>query len=127
MGTLTGSEVLAKSLVAQGMDTLFFLMGGPMLETESALVSHGVKMIDTHHEQAAAMMAHAWTRLTRKPGVCMASSGPGTINLLTGVANAWVDAAPLVAIGGSSPRGSPGLGAFQATDPGAVFPPATPW
>ena len=77
MGTLTGSEILARALKAQGMDTLFFLMGGPMLETESELVRIGTKMIDTHHEQAAAMMAHAWTRLTRKPGVCMASSGPG--------------------------------------------------
>jgi len=127
MGTLTGSEILAKSLKAQGMDTLFFLMGGPMLETESALVSLGTKMIDTHHEQAAAMMAHAWTRLTRKPGVCMASSGPGTINLLTGVANAWTDAAPLVAIGGSSPRVSLGMEAFQEIDQVAMFRPATKW
>ncbi len=127
MGTLTGSEILAKSLKAQGMDTLFFLMGGPMLETESALVSLGTKMIDTHHEQAAAMMAHAWTRLSRKPGVCMASSGPGTINLLTGVANAWTDAAPLVAIGGSSPRVSLGMEAFQEIDQVAMFRPATKW
>ena len=52
MGTLTGSEILAKALKAQGMDTLFFLMGGPMLETESELVRLGIKMIDTHHEQA---------------------------------------------------------------------------
>ncbi len=127
MGTLTGSEILAKSLKAQGMDTLFFLMGGPMLETESALVSLGTKMIDTHHEQAAAMMAHAFTRLTRKPGVCMASSGPGTINLLTGVANAWTDCAPLIAIGGSSPRVSLGMEAFQEIDQVAMFRPATKW
>src|SRR5215468_12594583 len=125
MGTLTGSEILARALKAQGMDTLFFLMGGPMLETESALVQLGTKMIDTHHEQAAAMMAHAWTRVTRKPGVCMASSGPGTINLLTGVANAWTDAAPLVAIGGSSPRVSLGMEAFQEIDQVAMFRPAT--
>jgi thiamine pyrophosphate-dependent acetolactate synthase large subunit-like protein len=127
MGTLTGSDILARALVAQGMDTLFFLMGGPMLETESALVSLGTKMIDTHHEQAAAMMAHAYTRLTRKPGVCMASSGPGTINLLTGVANAWADAAPLVAIGGSSPRVSLGMEAFQEVDQVSMFRPATKW
>src|SRR5262245_39923485 len=127
MGTLTGSEILAKTLRAQGMDTLFFLMGGPMLETESALVQLGTKMIDTHHEQAAAMMAHAWTRVTRKPGVCMASSGPGTINLLTGVANAWTDAAPLVAIGRSSPRVSLGMEAVQRVDPVASFRPATKW
>ena len=127
MGTLTGSEILARALKAQGMDTLFFLMGGPMLETESELVRIGTKMIDTHHEQAAAMMAHAWTRLTRKPGVCMASSGPGTINLLTGVANALIDASPLIAIGGSSPRVSLGMEAFQEIDQVSMFRPATKW
>jgi acetolactate synthase-1/2/3 large subunit len=127
MGTLTGSEILARALKAQGMDTLFFLMGGPMLETESELVRLGTKMIDTHHEQAAAMMAHAWTRLTRKPGVCMASSGPGTINLLTGVANAFIDASPLIAIGGSSPRVSLGMEAFQEIDQVSMFRPATKW
>ena len=127
MGTLTGSEILARALKAQGMDTLFFLMGGPMLETESELVRIGTKMIDTHHEQAAAMMAHAWTRLTRKPGVCMASSGPGTINMLTGVANAFIDASPLIAIGGSSPRVSLGMEAFQEIDQVSMFRPATKW
>jgi thiamine pyrophosphate-dependent acetolactate synthase large subunit-like protein len=127
MATLTGSEILARALKAQGMDTLFFLMGGPMLETESELVRLGIKMIDTHHEQAAAMMAHAWSRVNRKPGVCMASSGPGTINLLTGVANAWTDAAPMIAIGGSSPRVSLGMEAFQEIDQVAMFRPATKW
>ena len=80
MGTLTGSEILARALKAQGMDTLFYLMGGPMLETEAACIKLGIRAIDTRHEQAAAMMAHAWTRVTRKPGVCMGASGPGTIN-----------------------------------------------
>src|SRR4026207_2490421 len=68
MGPVTGSEILARALKAQGMDTLFFLMGGPMLETESELVRLGTKMIDTRHEQAAAVMAHARTRLAGKPG-----------------------------------------------------------
>src|SRR2546426_3101924 len=104
MGSLTGSELLARSLASQGMDTLFFLMGGPMLETESACIRLGVRAIDTRHEQAAAMMAHAYSRVTRRPGVCMGCSGPGTTNLVTGVANAFVDAAPLIAVGGSSPR-----------------------
>src|SRR5206468_287242 len=69
MGSLTGSELLARSLTSQGMDTLFFLMGGPMLETESACLKLGVRAIDTRHEQAAAMMAHAYSRTTRRPGV----------------------------------------------------------
>jgi len=127
MATMTGSEILAKALVAQGVDTLFFLMGGPMLETESALIAHGVKAIDTHHEQAASMMAHAWTRVMRRPGVCMACSGPGATNLVTGVANAFADAAPLVAIGGSSPRINLGMEAFQEIDQVAVMRPITKW
>src|SRR5215510_2207334 len=127
MATITGSEVLARALKAQGMDTLFFIMGGPMLETEAEIIRLGIRAIDTRHEQAAAMEAHAWTRLMRRPGVCMGASGPGTTNLLTGVANAWADAAPLVAIGGSSPRVHYGMEAFQEMDQLAVFRPVTKW
>jgi thiamine pyrophosphate-dependent acetolactate synthase large subunit-like protein len=127
MTTVTGSELLARALTSQGMDTLFYLMGGPMLETESALIKLGVRAIDTRHEQAASMMAHAWTRLTRRPGVCMGCSGPGTTNLVTGVANAFADAAPLIAIGGSSPRVYLGMEAFQEMDQVAVMRPITKW
>jgi thiamine pyrophosphate-dependent acetolactate synthase large subunit-like protein len=127
MGSITGSELLAKSLKAQGMDTLFYLMGGPMLETESACIKLGVRAIDSRHEQGASMMAHAYSRLTRRPGVCMASSGPGTINMATGVANAFIDAAPLVAVGGTSPRVYFGMDAFQEVDQLSLFKPITKW
>jgi acetolactate synthase-1/2/3 large subunit len=127
MATLTGSEILARSLIGQGVDTFFFLMGGPMLETESALLAGGARGIDVHHEQNAAMMAHAWTRLTRRPGVAIACSGPGATNLVTGVANAFVDAAPLVAIGGSSPKINQAMEAFQEIDQVGVFRPITKW
>src|SRR5262249_39260285 len=127
MATLTGSDILARSLVDQGMDTLFFLMGGPMLATESALIKLGVRAIDTHHEQAASYMAHAWGRVKQRPGVCMAASGPGATNLVTGVANAWADAAPLVAIGGSSPKINQSMDAFQEIDQVGVFRPITKW
>ena len=127
MTTLTGSEILARALVGQGADTLFFLMGGPMLETESALIRLGVRAIDTHHEQAASYMAHAWGRLKQRPGVCMGCSGPGATNLVTGVANAWADAAPLVAIGGSSPNINQDMDAFQEMDQVGVFRPITKW
>jgi thiamine pyrophosphate-dependent acetolactate synthase large subunit-like protein len=127
MATITGSELLAKSLKAQGMDTLFYLMGGPMLETESECIKLGVRAIDSRHEQGASMMAHAYSRLARRPGVCMASSGPGTINMATGVANAFVDAAPLVAVGGTSPRVFFGMDAFQEVDQLSLFRPITKW
>src|SRR5437764_389810 len=127
MATLTGSELLARALVSQGMDTLFYLMGGPMLETESACIRLGARAVDTRHEQAASMMAHAYSRLTRRPGVCMGCSGPGTTNLVTGVANAFVDAAPLIAVGGSSPRVYLEMEAFQEIDQVAVMRPITKW
>jgi acetolactate synthase-1/2/3 large subunit len=127
MGTLIGSEILAKALADQGADTLFYVMGGPMLETEATCITLGIRAIDTRHEQAAALEAHAWTRLMRRPAVAMGCSGPGTTNLVTGVANAFADAAPLVAIGGSSPRVYLGMEAFQEIDQVAVMRPVTKW
>ena len=127
MATITGSEVLAQALRTQGVDTMFYLMGGPMLETEAAAIALGIRAIDHRHEQAAAFAAHAYTRVLRRPGVCMGASGPGATNLLTGVATAFTDCAPLVAIGGSSPRVSFGMEAFQEIDQLAVFKPVTKW
>src|SRR5947208_14593424 len=127
MATLTGSDILAGSLVSQGMDTLFYIMGGPMIETEAAIIKLGARAIDTRHEQAASLMAHAYSRITRKPGVCMGASGPGATNLVTGVANAFVDAAPMIAVGGSSPRVYLGMEAFQEIDQVAIMRPITKW
>src|SRR2546426_9649446 len=127
MGSITGSQLLPRALQAQGMDTLFYLMAGPMLETERGDVKLGVRAIGSRHEQGASMMAHAYRGLTRRPGVCMASSGPGTINMATGVANAFIDAAPLVAVGGASPRVYFGMDAFQEVDQLSLFKPITKW
>lgn len=126
-GRTTGSELLARALKQQGVDTFFYLMGGPMLSTEKACVDLGLRAIDVRHEQAAAMMAHAYSRLLNRPGVCMAASGPGATNLVTGVANAFVDGAPLVALGGLSDLGTWGRGAFQEMDQLAMFKPITKW
>src|ERR671928_1146433 len=98
-----GSQILARALKRQGAATMFYLMGGPMLDAEASCIEEGIRSIDVRHEQAAAMMAHAWGRVLNRVGVCMAASGPATTNLVTGVSNAWADAAPLLAIGGASP------------------------
>ncbi len=127
MATITGSEVLAKALRTQGVDTMFYLMGGPMLETEAACMQLGIRAIDHRHEQAASFAAHAYTRVTRRPGVCMGCSGPGATNLVTGVATAFTDCAPLVAIGGASPRVYQGMEAFQEIDQLGVMKPITKW
>jgi thiamine pyrophosphate-dependent acetolactate synthase large subunit-like protein len=127
MGTVLGGELLAQALRSQGVDTMFYVMGGPMLEAEATCIKLGIRAVDTRHEQAAALAAHGWGRVMRRPGVAMGCSGPGATNLLTGVANAFTDAAPLVAIGGSSPRVSLGMEAFQEIDQVSVFKPVTKW
>ena len=98
-----------------------------MLGAATACVERGIRMIDTRHEQAAAMMAHAYARVRVTPGVCMACSGPGTINLSSGLANALVDCAPVIALGGSSPLSQLESGAFQEFDQVAVMKPVTKW
>ena len=83
--------------------------------------------IDVRHEQAAAMAAHAYARLLNRPGVCMAASGPGTTNLVTGVAHAWADGTPVLALGGSGAGSQSGHGAFQEIDQLAMMAPCTKW
>ncbi len=127
MAQITGSEILARALLNEGTRDLFFLMGGPMIPTEVACQKSGMRMIDVRHEQAAALMAQAYARLTQRPGVCMAASGPGVINLITGMANAHIDGAPVVAIGGSSSRQEHGWQSFQEIDQVAMMRPCTKW
>ncbi|MFT3819320.1 MAG: thiamine pyrophosphate-binding protein [Rubrivivax sp.] len=127
MSELTGSEIIAKALRAEGTEHLFYLMGGPMLKTENSCMAEGIRAIDVRHEQSAAMMANAYARLRQKPGVCLAASGPGVINLSTGIAHALVDCAPVVAIGGSSPSDLVGRQAFQEIDQVAIMKPITKW
>ncbi|MGO8915617.1 MAG: thiamine pyrophosphate-binding protein [Stellaceae bacterium] len=127
MAELTGSEILARSLRNEGTDVLFFLMGGPMLLAEASCIKEGIRPLDVRHEQAAAMMGHAYSRLLQRPSVCMAASGPGVINLTTGIANALIDCAPVVAIGGSSPIGQFGRQVFQEIDQVAIMKPCTKW
>jgi thiamine pyrophosphate-dependent acetolactate synthase large subunit-like protein len=127
MAELTGSEILARSLKNEGTDILFFLMGGPMLLAETCCIREGIRPLDVRHEQSAALMGQAYSRLLQKPSVCMAASGPGVINLTTGVANALIDCAPVVAIGGSSPIGQFGRQVFQEIDQVAIMKPCTKW
>jgi thiamine pyrophosphate-dependent acetolactate synthase large subunit-like protein len=127
MAELTGSEILAKALKKEGTENLFFLMGGPMLLAESSCIKEGIRPIDVRHEQAAALMGQAYSRLTQKPSVCMAASGPGVINLTTGIANALIDCCPVVAIGGSSPIFQFGRQVFQEIDQVAIMKGCVKW
>jgi thiamine pyrophosphate-dependent acetolactate synthase large subunit-like protein len=116
MAELTGSEIIARCLKKEGTEHIFFIMGGPMLLTEATCIKEGIQMIDVRHEQAAAFMAQAYSRLLQKPSICMAASGPGVTNLITGVANAYIDCCPVVSLGGSSPLGQFGRQVFQEID-----------
>jgi thiamine pyrophosphate-dependent acetolactate synthase large subunit-like protein len=127
MAELTGSEILGRSLKNEGTKDLFFIMGGPMMLAEQSCVKEGIRPIDVRHEQAAALMAQAYSRVLQKPGVCMAASGPGVINLTTGVANALIDCAPVVAIGGSSSISQFGRQVFQEIDQLAIMKGCTKW
>lgn len=124
---MTGSELVGQALQRQGVTDLFYLMGGPMLPAERACLDLGIRGVDVRHEQAAAMMAHAYSRVRRQPGVCMAASGPGAANLSTGLLNALVDCSPVVALGGSSPVSQLSRGAFQEMDQVAMMRPITKW
>ncbi len=116
MAELTGSEIIARCLQKEGITDLFYIMGGPMLLAEATCIKEGIRMIDVRHEQAAAFMCQAYSRLKQVPSVCMAASGPGVTNLITGMANALVDCCPVVALGGSSPLSQFGRQVFQEID-----------
>ncbi len=116
MADITGNEILARCLKAQGVKDAFFIMGGPMLDAELCCIKEGIRLIDTRHEQGAAYMAQAYSRVTQGPGVCMAASGPATLNFGTGLANALIDCCPVVALGGSSPISQFGRQVFQEID-----------
>ncbi|MEQ9639116.1 MAG: thiamine pyrophosphate-binding protein [Alphaproteobacteria bacterium] len=127
MAELTGSEILAKALRNEGVDDLFFIMGGPMILAEGSCVKEGIRPIDVRHEQAAAFMGQAYSRLLQRPSVCMAASGPGVTNLITGLCNALIDCAPVVAIGGSSPISQFGRQVFQEIDQVAILKGCVKW
>jgi acetolactate synthase-1/2/3 large subunit len=124
---LTGNEIIARCLKERGIEVVYFLMGGPMLEVEQACADLGIRMLDVRHEQAAVMMGNGYSRLLRRPSVCMAASGPGVMNLVTGIAHAWADGAPVVAIGGAAPTQAHNTLTFQEVDQVAVFKPITVW
>ena len=127
MGAVNGNDLVAQSLVNEGVDTTFFLTGGPIVDVARIALEKGINCVDTRHEQAAAMAAHAYSRVLSRPGVCFAASGPGVTNLVTGIGNAHLDGAPVVALGGASAMSQDGMGAFQEMDQTSIFRPITKW
>jgi thiamine pyrophosphate-dependent acetolactate synthase large subunit-like protein len=122
-----GSEIVAKALKHEGVKDFFYIMGGPMLAVQKTCLNLGLRGIDVRHEQAAAFAGFAYSRLLNKPSVCMAASGPATTNLVTGIAHAWADCTPVIALGGAAPVSTWHNGAFQDCDQLAMFKPITKW
>jgi thiamine pyrophosphate-dependent acetolactate synthase large subunit-like protein len=127
MPKVTGNDLVVQTLKREGVETVFFLTGGPMSDVAGLCLEMEFNSIDVRHEQGAAMMAHAYSRVSGKPGICFAASGPATTNLLTGIGNSYLDATPVVALGGASPLKENSRGAFQELDQLSVFKPVTKW
>lgn len=114
---ITGAEILIKSLEDEGTEVMFGIPGGVLLPIYDVLYSRPkIKHILMRHEQSAAHAADGYARATGKVGVCMATSGPGATNLVTGIANAHMDSIPMVAITGQVPTSVLGTDAFQEAD-----------
>src|SRR5579863_7813188 len=103
MPRINGGEMLVRALEREGVQQVFALHGGHLDAIFKACREHDLRVIDTRHEQAAAHMADGWARTTGCPGVAMVTAGPGVTDAVTGVANAYLDAIPMILIGGRSP------------------------
>ena len=125
MAKVDGNSLVVKALKDEGVDTVFYITGGPMVDVASKCIEIGFNSVDVRHEQGASMAAHSYSRVLGKPGVCFAASGPGVTNLITGVGNAYLDAVPVVALGGASAMSQDGMGAFQEMDQVGMFKPIT--
>jgi acetolactate synthase I/II/III large subunit len=112
----TGAEIIVESLLKEGVSVLFGYPGGSVLPLTDALYDAPIKFILVRHEQAAAHAADGYSRATGKVGVCMATSGPGATNLVTGLATAHMDSIPMVAITGQVNSALIGNDAFQEAD-----------
>ncbi|MBI3744264.1 MAG: biosynthetic-type acetolactate synthase large subunit [Chloroflexi bacterium] len=122
----TGAQIVCESLVREGVDVMFGLLGGAILPLYQTFPEYPqLKHILVRHEQCAAHAADGYARVTGKVGVCVATSGPGATNLVTGLANAMMDSVPMVAITGQVPRSAIGKDAFQETDVTGVTLPVT--
>ncbi len=114
---MSGSEILVTCLEREGVDTIFAYPGGASMEIHQALTrSKEIRVVLPRHEQGGAFAAGGYARATGKVGVCMATSGPGATNLVSGIADAYMDSVPLIAITGQVPQAMIGKGAFQETD-----------
>ena len=124
---LSGAEILVRTLIEQGVDVVFGYPGGQVINIYDRLYEHqdDIKHILTAHEQGASHAADGYARTTGKVGVCIATSGPGATNLVTGIATAYLDSVPMVAITGNVSNDLIGRDSFQEVDITGITMPIT--
>src|SRR5690606_27913711 len=115
-GLRNGAAWVAHALEAEGVDTIFGYPGGAIMPFYDALVDSGLRHILVRHEQGAALAANGYARASGRVGVCVATSGPGASNLVTGIADAMLDSVPMVCLTGQVPTTLLGTDAFQELD-----------
>ncbi len=113
---MPGSDILVRALEREGVECIFAYPGGASMEIHQSLTRSTIRTILPRHEQGGAFAAGGYARASGRPGVCMATSGPGATNLVTAIADAYMDSVPLVAITGQVSQAMIGKGAFQETD-----------
>src|SRR5580658_450821 len=113
---MAGRDILVRALEREGVECIFAYPGGASMELHQSLTRSTIRTILPRHEQGGSFAADGYARATGKPGVCMATSGPGATNLVTAIADAYMDSVPLVAITGQVPQAMIGKGGFQETD-----------
>ena len=126
---ISGSEALIHCLLAEGVDLIYGYPGGAIMPFYDELYKFQDKLqhVLTRHEQGATHAAQGFARVSGKVGVCVATSGPGATNLVTGIADAMIDSTPLVCITGQVPSHLLGSDAFQETDIIGISTPVTKW
>lgn len=127
MAEIDGGRIAARQLKAAGVDTIFGVVAGPMIEVFAGAQAEGLRVVGCRHEENAGFMASAWGYLKRKPGVVVVGSGPGMTNTVTPMYVATASAMPLVVLGGSTYGAMRGIGGFQEADQVAFAAPACKW
>jgi len=127
MAEIHGGQIAARQLRAAGIDTVFGVVAGPMIELFAGSQEAGLKVVGCRHELNGGFMAQAWGYQKQKAGVLIVGSGPALTNAITPLYVATASALPLVVLGGSAFGGTLGLGAFQELDQLALAKPACKW
>jgi len=125
--SIDGGRIAARQLKAAGIDTVFGVVAGPMIELFAGAQQRGFRVVGCRHEESAAFMASAWGWLRRKPGVIVAGSGPAVTNTVTSMYVATASGMPLVVLGGSTHGATRGIGGFQEADQLAFARPGCKW